>query len=331
MLAGGLEACDRFWRFWDVAPIEFVEKKRPYTPRKIYKKAHDSNRRKLLFPLLAEQSRRRAGQGGRFLAEGDFVEISMVGYQYVRQGQEYLLVGRDEASATMTQTLSSNIDMLAKESKLPITSGSVEVQSALSLQISPFLPIAEDEPEPAHSTAAVSIAAGGAAVLAMLGFLFSYRRKPTSSEVEEDDLDEVISDDTEDRPSMEEKDRPIILMHYDLANGTSKAIAGAKVDDYAHYDDEMSQTSFAQENEPDHEQDVDEDDVSYVTNATKQPVLGSAVMLVATDADIRVDDDDDSCHNDEMSHTSFDQEEEYDEDDVSYAMTAVATTDRHWK
>uniref|UniRef100_A0A7S3QDJ8 Uncharacterized protein n=1 Tax=Chaetoceros debilis TaxID=122233 RepID=A0A7S3QDJ8_9STRA len=271
---------------------------------------------------------------GRFLAGGDFVQISMVGHQYVRQGQEYLLVDRDEASATMTQTLSSNIDMLAKETKLPITSGSVEIQSALTLQMSSTLPIAEDEPKSFGIAAGIAIAAGGAALIAMLGFLLSYRRKPTSSEVEDDEVDEVISDNTEDGPTREEKDRAIILMHYDLANGTSTALAGAKVEDYAHSDDEMSQTSFAQENEPDHEQDVDEDDVSYVTNATKEPIFVSPEMLAAVNGvteEINIRLDDDSCQNDEMSHTSFDQEEEHDEDDVSYAMTAVATVDRHWK
>ena len=80
------------------------------------------------------------GEEVRKLAKVDYLEISMIGDQYVRQGREQFLES-NKASYAMTKILTSNIDLLADETKSTITSGSVKVQQFQIPKTSILLPI----------------------------------------------------------------------------------------------------------------------------------------------------------------------------------------------
>lgn len=75
----------------------------------------------------------------RFLAEGDKLELSIEGYQVVPPGEENKLIDSKIANTAMNNALASQINWLANDSGLPITSGSIAVTVELLLTASPSL------------------------------------------------------------------------------------------------------------------------------------------------------------------------------------------------
>jgi len=85
----------------------------------------------------------------RFLVEDDKLELSIEGYQVVRPGEEKNLIDSVVGNTAMNNALASQIEWLAKDSGLPISSGSIAVMVEVSSTASPSLSPSVSSPLPA--------------------------------------------------------------------------------------------------------------------------------------------------------------------------------------